>query len=87
MHTVEMRERMIRLAEDLGYTVRQEWLGGAGGGVCEFGGRRHIFLDLALSAVEQLDQLARALADDPAIHAVKLPVALQPVLLGQRRAA
>ena len=86
MHTVEMRERMIRLAEDLGYAVRQEWLGGAGGGVCEFGGRRHIFLDLALSAVEQLDQLAAALAQDPAIHAVKLPAPLQP-LLNVRRAA
>jgi hypothetical protein len=86
MHTVEMRERMIRLAEDLGYTVRQEWLGGAGGGLCEFGGRRHIFLDLALSAVEQLDQIANALADDPAIHTVKLPVTMQP-LFQQRRAA
>lgn len=86
MHTVEMRERMIRLAEDLGYDVRQEWLGGTGGGVCEFGGRRHIFLDLALSAVEQLDQLAQALAQDPAVHSLKLPTALQP-LLGIRRAA
>ena len=86
MHTVEMRERMIRLAEDLGYVVRQEWLGGAGGGCCEFGGRRHVFLDLALSAVEQLDQLAAALAQDPAIHSVKLPSSLQP-LLGIRRAA
>lgn len=86
MHTVEMRERMIRLAEELGYTVRQEWLGGAAGGLCEFGGRRVIFLDLALSAVEQLDQLATALADDPAIHAVKLPAALRPVL-SHRRAA
>lgn len=86
MHTVEMRERMIRLAEDLGYSVRQEWLGGAGGGLCEFGGRRHIFLDLALSAVEQLDQLAAALSQDPAIHSIKLPAQLQPVL-GIRRAA
>jgi hypothetical protein len=86
MHTVEMRERMIRVAEELGYSVRQEWLGGAAGGLCEFGGRRHIFLDLALSAVEQLDQLAAALADDPAIHAVRLPPALQP-MLRERRAA
>jgi len=86
MHTVEIRERMIRLAEELGYTVRQEWLGGSGGGLCEFGGRRHIFLDLALSAVEQLDQLAGALAQDPAIHATRLPLPLQP-LLGVRRAA
>jgi hypothetical protein len=86
MHTVEMRERMIRVAEELGYTVRQEWLGGTGGGLCEFGGRRHIFLDLALSAVEQLDQLATALAGDPAVHTLRLPSALAP-MLRERRAA
>ena len=86
MHTVEMRERMIRVAEELGYQVRQEWLGGTGGGLCEFGGRRHIFLDLALSAPEQLEQLGSALAQDPAIHSLNLPVPLRP-LLGLRRAA
>ena len=86
MHTVEMRERMIRVAEELGYTVRQEWLGGTGGGLCEFGGRRHIFLDLALSAVEQLDQLAGALAEDPAIHSLKLPAAMHPLVLHRRAA-
>jgi hypothetical protein len=86
MHTVEMRERMIRLAEELGYQVRQEWLGGAGGGVCEFGGRRHIFVDLALSAVEQLEQLAGALQQDPAIYSLPVPAPLKP-LLGMRRAA
>jgi hypothetical protein len=86
MHTVEMRERMIQLAEELGYSVRQEWLGGTGGGLCEFGGRRHIFVDLALSAAEQLEQLASALADDPAVHTLKLPAPLKP-LLGLRRAA
>jgi hypothetical protein len=86
MHTVEMRERMIRVAEELGYSVRQEWLGGTGGGLCEFGGRRHIFLDLALSAVEQLDQLAGALADDPGIHSLKLPAAMQPLVMHRRAA-
>ena len=61
MHTVEMLERMMEAAERAGYTVRLEWLGGAGGGACEFGGRKWIFVDLALSVVEQLDQVAAAL--------------------------
>jgi len=69
MHTVEMLEQLKELAENAGYTVRQEWLGGAGGGACEFAGRKWIFLDLSLSIVEQLDQVAGALKNEPAIVA------------------
>jgi hypothetical protein len=67
MHTVERFERLKELAHDAGYTVRQEWLGGAGGGACEFAGRKWIFIDLSLSVVEQLEQIAGALRGDPAI--------------------
>ena len=66
MRTVEMLERLNELAENAGYTVRHEWLGGVGGGACEFAGRKWIFIDLSLSVVEQLDQIALALQDDPA---------------------
>jgi hypothetical protein len=66
MHTVEMLERMKELAENAGYTVRHEWLGGVGGGACEFAGRKWLFVDLSLSVIEQLDQVAAALKDDPA---------------------
>ena len=38
MHTVEMLERLKGLAEDAGYTVRHEWLGGVAGGACMFAG-------------------------------------------------
>ncbi|MEX2176898.1 MAG: hypothetical protein WD872_21200 [Pirellulaceae bacterium] len=86
MHTVEMLERLKDVAERAGYTVRLEWLGGAGGGACEFAGRKWIFIDLALSVVEQLDQVAAALRNDPTVPALNAP---QPVrqFLGQRRAA
>jgi hypothetical protein len=67
MHTVERFERLKELAHDAGYTVRQEWLGGAGGGACEFAGRKWIFIDLSLSVVEQLEQIAGALRGDPSI--------------------
>ena len=86
MHSVEMLERMMEAAERAGYTVRLEWLGGAGGGACEFGGRKWIFVDLALSVVEQLDLVAAALKDDPAVRTSEAPPAVRQYL-GHRRAA
>ncbi len=73
MHTVEMLERLKELAEDSGYTVRHEWLGGVAGGVCHFAGRKWIFLDLSLSVVEQLDQMTEALREDPAARIATAP--------------
>lgn len=86
MHTVEMLEQLTALAGQMGYVIRQEWLGGSGGGACEFGGRRYIFVDLALSALEQLEQVAAVLRSDPTLPLAKAP---RPVLLalGVRRAA
>ena len=86
MHTIELLEQAIQLAERLGYGVRQEWLGGCGGGACEVAGRRWMFIDASLNAVDQLEQLAAALAADPAMHAVEINEPLAR-LLGRRRAA
>ena len=86
MHTVEMLERMKELAEQAGYTIRHEWLGGSGGGKCEFAGRKWIFVDLSLSVVEQLDQVAAAIKDDPAVWLLDLPVPVTRAL-GRRMAA
>jgi hypothetical protein len=65
MQTVQTLERLKDIAEEAGYTVRHEWLGGVAGGACQFAGRKWIFVDLSLSVVEQLEQLADALRDDP----------------------
>jgi hypothetical protein len=86
MHTVEQLEQSLALAERLGYGIRHEWLGGAGGGACQFAGRKWLFVDLALSVIEQLDQVNEALRDDPALHLVAVPPALESAL-GLRRAA
>ncbi|MHB0955357.1 MAG: hypothetical protein ACYC6N_14395 [Pirellulaceae bacterium] len=86
MHTVELLEQACMLAEQLGYRTRQEWLGGTGGGACEFGGRKWIFVDLALSVVEQLEQVTEALRRDPGIYLIELSPALGQVL-GIRKAA
>jgi hypothetical protein len=65
MHTVQTMEHLQELAQQAGYIVRHEWLGGVAGGACEFAGRKWIFVDLSLSVVEQLEQLADALRSDP----------------------
>jgi len=86
MHTAEALEQTLAVAEELGYRIRHEWLGGNGGGACEFGGSKWIFVDLALNTLEQLDQVAEALRNDPAIHLFPLSPSLQQ-LLDVRRAA
>jgi hypothetical protein len=73
MHTVELLEEAVNLAQRLGYKVRQEWMGGAGGGGCEIKGRKWIFLDLALGPFEQLDIVLDTLRGDPS--ALSLPMA------------
>jgi hypothetical protein len=64
MHRVERLERLLEEAARRGYVVRLEWLGGRGGGACEIAGRKHLFVDLALSTAEQLDQICEALAEN-----------------------
>ena len=86
MHTVEMLERLKELAENAGYTVRHEWLGGVAGGACEFAGRKWIFVDLSLSVIEQLEQVASALRVDPQAGSMHAPAAVERYL-GWRRAA
>jgi len=73
MHTIERLERLKEVAECAGYTVRQEWLGGVAGGACQFAGRKWIFIDLSLTAVEQLEQVAEALQDDPVVATMTIP--------------
>jgi len=86
MHTVELLEEACGVAESLGYKIRQDWLGGSGGGACEFAGQKWIFIDLALNAIEQLEQVSDALRDDPNIYLANLSGPLQQVL-DIRRAA
>ncbi len=67
MHTVELLEEAIALAEQAGYQVRQEWLDGIGGGPCEVRGRKWIFLDLATGPTEQLDLVVQTLRREPGV--------------------
>lgn len=62
MHTIELLEQALDAATRAGWVVRHEWLNGAAAGACEIKGRRYLFVDLALSPREQLDQVLDALA-------------------------
>ncbi len=61
MSTVELLEQALALAKRLGYAVRQEWLGGSGGGACEIKGKKLLFLDLAETPLDHLDQVLELL--------------------------
>jgi hypothetical protein len=61
MHTVELLQEALDAARRLGYEVKQDWLGGNGGGHCLVRGRKWLLLDVAQTADEQLEVVADAL--------------------------
>lgn len=77
LHTVERLEQALAISQALGYTIRREFLGGSGGGACEFRGRKYLFVDLALHVSEQLEQVCEALRDDPRLAAASIPAELR----------
>ncbi len=88
MHTVELLDQAIGLANRCGIVVRQDWFGGSAAGACEFQGRRWVFIDLSLSPREQLDQVLSGLNDVPHLIEVdnKVPPQLHTVLATRRAA-
>lgn len=64
MHTVAQLREALRAARRLGYEVRHEWLGGAGGGACELRGRKILVVDLAMGPADQLQVVVEALRAD-----------------------
>ena len=81
MHTVELLEEAIALAERVGHQIRQEWLDGSGGGACEIKGNKWIFLDLALGPLDQLEVVLEALRCDPAVFSLPMPHQLRDLLV------
>jgi hypothetical protein len=86
MHTVEVLEEALAAARRLGYHIRQEGLMGAGGGPCEFQGKRWIFLDLGQSPAEQLEEVLTAIGRDRRLNSLRISPALRKLCV-RRRAA
>lgn len=80
MLTVELLDQALAALGKLGVTVRLEWLDGRGGGPCEFGGRKWLFLDLAQTPGEQLDQTIACLLEQPGLERLQLATDLDQVL-------
>ncbi|HEX5471840.1 MAG TPA: hypothetical protein VFW73_08130 [Lacipirellulaceae bacterium] len=74
MHTVELLNEAVDTARRLGYEVRQDWLGGNGGGHCLVRGRKWLLLDAAQSVDEQLGVVADALREEVGVkQAIRSP--------------
>ena len=86
MHTIELLEQGLDLIRRLGYQVRNEWLDGAAGGGCELAGRKVFFLDLALPAGDQLDQVLDTLRREPEALQLPMPHTLRELLQVRRSA-
>jgi hypothetical protein len=61
MHTAKLLAEALEIARTLKYSVREEYLDGAGGGHCAFSGKKWLLLDITQSAEEQLSDVADAL--------------------------
>ncbi len=79
MLTVDILDQAVATLRELGITTRWEWLSGDGGGECEFGGKRWLFLDLAQTPGEQLEQALTCLRSHPHFDERLLTADLQTV--------
>ncbi len=76
MHTTELLQEALETARRCGYEVRQDWLGGDGGGHCLVRGRKWLLLDLAQSTAEQLEIVATALRAEPSVASIDVSAEL-----------
>jgi hypothetical protein len=86
MYTAEILEAALRLAQQAGYQIRHEWLGGNGGGGCELKGRKLLFVDLALGPEEQLEQVLDTLRRCPTALNTAMPRPLRDCLYRRKSA-
>lgn len=85
MHLVDAMDKVLRLAKQAGYRIRQEWLGGSGGGGCEIRGQKFLFLDISLAPAEQFEQAVETLKNDANLTENVIPVDLRPLFAVSRQ--
>lgn len=61
MHSVDLLDEALELARSAGFEVRDQWLGESAGGACRLGGKWILFVNLSLTAEEQLQGLISTL--------------------------
>lgn len=80
MPTLDLVNEALRLLQECGYTIRQEWLDGTLGGRCILKGQKIFFLDLALSPEEQLELVVDVLQQEPRVSQLCISSSLANLL-------
>ena len=73
MHKVELLEQAFEAIKRLGYQIREECVGGEGGGSCVLRGKKWFFVDPLLGIDDQLELACDALRGDPELRNDELP--------------
>jgi hypothetical protein len=85
MDSVQALEEALVVAKRLGFDVREDSLGGAGG-ACRIRGRKCLFLELSLSVRERLAQVLKALQAEPELEQLEISPTLRRLLSASRAA-
>ena len=80
MLTATLLAEALELARKLGYSVREEYLDGAGGGHCLFGGKKWLLLDVTQSTEEQLTDAVDAIRGEPGVSRLQMTPSLAATL-------
>lgn len=80
MHTAGLLAEATDLARQLDFQVREEYLEGAGGGHCRFGGKKWLLLDVTQSAEEQLNDVTDALRQEVGLWRLTVSTPLAEML-------
>ncbi len=80
VHTAQLLHEALNLARRVGFVVRPDYFGGSGGGACQLGAQKVLFLDLALWPDEQLQHVADVLIQEPALEQQPISDQLRQVL-------
>ena len=81
------RHRNHHLFDRVGIDVREERLGGSGGGLCRLRGRQVMFLDLDTDTAERLERCIEGLAMLPTIDELYLAPELREKVEAHRNQA
>lgn len=61
-------EALLTLAEEIGIDVRAETMGGEGGGLCRFKGRRVLFVDTSADLATRYERTLAGMANLPELE-------------------
>lgn len=86
VHTIELLEEAVRLAELNGIKLRRSWMGGISGGGCQIQGESWIFVDLSLSSREQLAQVISGLRGVASLSAATISSQLRELIESSQEA-